>query len=250
MKLADALSLRKQLNASLAATTPMTANALLTQEHRVILPVGRPIDPELAKVKYRTALSMIDKFRYFNEALTDLDEAIQATNSTQSASLPSWVFENKYTTARVMMTFTMTKMLLRRKELGGLVKLLTTYHEKAMKAPLISRKPLTPTVQEMRQMSAGGMEMQTSDEWTIQDNAFNAEELARQLSFFCDCRREVDSAIQQINWSTEVTVSNAIKAIYIPRPPEYVVAKPIEGVVLPDNLPEASSIPPLVPGEA
>lgn len=220
MKLADALTLRKQLMPVAENVQTKSHNAPALIKTPVYVAPGHAVSNALVGIRQLSAMGLIDRCVKMSSGLEALDNIIQATNQSLHASLPVYLFQDCMSDFRAedraLSTRSMCSMLTRRKTLKAYVGVLSDYAGGAMQgSPQVSRvnqpsgrQPSNPDAQE---------------EWTVVTNNFNATELALHLNFFSRCLREVDSAIQSLNWSTEVNVPDWISPIYIPSPPQYYV---------------------------
>jgi hypothetical protein len=211
MKLADALSLRKVLNRHVGVSMP----GLYTQKS-VIVPAGENLRTELEKLTHLTVTSFLERNLYYQAALETVDDSIQQANATSSVSIPSYCFLNHYGNPEKAskIPVRLSRALLLRKKLGGIVPLLTTMVGSIKHTTSCRQSSST------RPNIHGGTGAQApNDHWTVDKMAFDPDEATHALRFYSDALREVDSAIQQANWTIELDLPESVNAIFIPGTP-------------------------------
>jgi hypothetical protein len=211
MKLADALSLRKELNQNVRISETMQFNGKAVNQFNFQVPLGGDIKARVNTIPLVTSLSLIQKCMHFQSCLRALDSIITNTNQTLTAVVPNFVMKNDKTEGLNASSYNMVSLLLRRKELKVYVDILKDYHS-VMREPVFQRRQES---QGRNSTPATSLE----DSWEVTANTFNHKELSQQLAFYSECLRLVDSAVQGLNWATEVEVPEWVNAVFIPEPP-------------------------------
>ena len=216
MKLADALSLRKALNVQVAniRSRPVSPQEV-TKITSLTAPVGDSILGQISSIRKQTSRSLISKHMYYLQALERLDNVIQAANSTLTASVPQWVFLNEKMVGVSVSSSSLAALLLRRKTLSYILTLLVSMNESCLREAKLERVPVT-----VGRGATSNPEAQR-EEWRVTTNSYDAAELANAINFYSEAMRIVDSAVQTLNWSTDVDVSDTIKLMYVPENPIY-----------------------------
>lgn len=210
MKVAEALSLRKELNREFdrlttGGTASYTTPFAKTWEKTMGL-MESP-QPFLEEVKglAKPAMMMIGAAHHTSRCLTTLDDIIQQSNCTTIIQLPTSV-DLDYAAAGQHVSTTrsvnVNDALLLGKHAKVIVALLTVMVNSGMKEPKISKSPLP------------GANTANLEKVQIQYNSFDLAEATRVLDFWRKSLRSIDMAIQQANWTTDVDVPQFVSEAY------------------------------------
>ncbi len=92
----------------------------------------------------------------------------------------------------------LAEALLRRKELDGKVKMLSVIKSNMLTETVTSRKQLTDSL----------------DDIICKVSKVTASQVTAEFDFYARQLRLIDAAIQQANWTTEITVDSSVTADY------------------------------------
>lgn len=109
-----------------------------------------------------------------------------------------------------MATMKLAQLLLRRKELQEKVQQLRTINQSKLFEPVVRRVNVTDSL----------------DDVTAQIPLLTAAQVTKEFDMYASSLRQVDAAIQQANWDTDVTVPDETMLSYMERFPEESAVKP------------------------
>lgn len=211
MKIAEALSLRKELNKEFDRLTSggtasyTTTFAKIWEKTMGLMDSPAPFLEEV-KAAAKPAMVMIGAAHHTSRCLATLDDIIQQSNCTTIIRLPTSV-DLDYSGQHVMTnrSVNVNDALLLGKHANVIVALLTVMVNSAMKEPKITKSPLP------------GANAANLEKVQIQYNSFDLAEATRVLDFWRKSLRSVDMAIQQSNWTTDVDVPLWVSEAYDPK---------------------------------
>jgi len=219
MKLAEALTIRKEMNVKV---TMLSTAHLTPKPQRISTALGANVTAEVfQRVHVETVESALRSQDYILNAITALDLAIQTANASTTLQVPEYLLSNSYpeTPNQNKVSITLGQLLLLRKKLQIKVRLLTEMTSRPNSGEQvvgISRVPQSGRI--TRPGEEGGSE----DVWNFTYTPFDVIGAVKALRFASDCLREADAAIQQANWAIELNLNlEQVNTIYIPIQPEY-----------------------------
>lgn len=209
MKIAEALSLRKALNTTVArlsiAETCLAFPVTKTYEKNI----GQMDSPaallEETKTYQKPVMTIVGELYHYSRCLSALDDLIQQANCSLSVSLPTSV-DTFYSGAHVgtMRSVTVNDALLLGKHAKFMVDAMTTVISRAIKEPKISRAGLP------------GANPNALDKVSVVVNTFDLAEAHKAKAYWEKSLRTIDTAIQQSNWLNEIDVQQWVTEAYDP----------------------------------
>lgn len=196
MKLAEALTLRKQLNAAMttlgvqAFSIPATQNLV----ERVDLQEA-PSVRIAAAIKYKPVMAVIGERDHTARRLAEIDSLIHQLNSAAVVKIPASMGYNFLSTghSNQFVGVTVDKALSLRKFTSDIVASLKVLVTQALKEPRVKSEVLNLATGPLNQL-------------TITANSYDSAEAHKVLDFFQKQLRILDSAVQEFNWTHELTV--------------------------------------------